>query len=78
LIAFCVAGIGAQYCLTRSLGIAQASLVSPILFLRLPLVAVIAYYAFDQQTETWTWVGAGIIIVATTWMARIEVRKSKE
>ena len=78
LILFGVAGISAQFCLTRSLGLAQASLVSPILFLRLPLVAVIAYYAFDQQSEIWTWVGAGVIILATIWMARIEMGKSKE
>ena len=78
LIAFGVAGISAQFCLTRSFGLAQASLVSPILFLRLPLVAVIAFYAFDQQSEIWTWVGAGVIILATTWMARTEVRKSRE
>ncbi|MBT5457960.1 MAG: DMT family transporter [Rhodospirillaceae bacterium] len=78
LSGFCVAGICAQYCLTRSFGIAEASLVSPILFFRLPLVAVIAFYAFNQQTEIWTWVGAGVIILATTWMARIEVRKSNE
>ena len=78
LILFGVAGISAQFCLTRSLGLAQASLVSPILFLRLPLVAVIAYYAFGQQTEFWTWIGASVIILATTWMARIEVGKRKE
>ena len=78
LIVFCVAGVSAQFCLTRSFGIAQASLVSPILFFRLPIVAVIAFYVFDQQSEIWMWVGAGVIILATTWMARIEVRKSKE
>lgn len=78
LILFGVAGIGAQFCLTRSLGLAQASLVSPILFLRLPLVAVISFYAFDQQSEIWTWVGAGVIILATIWMARVELRKSNE
>ncbi|MDC0033363.1 DMT family transporter [Alphaproteobacteria bacterium] len=75
LIVFCLMGISAQYCLTRSFGIAEASLVSPILFFRLPIVAVIAFYAFNQQTEIWTWVGAGVIFIATTWMARIEVRK---
>jgi drug/metabolite transporter (DMT)-like permease len=78
LIGFGLAGISAQFCLTRSFGIAEASLVSPILFFRLPLVAVIAFYAFNQQTEIWTWVGAGVIILATSWMARIEVRKSKD
>ena len=78
LIIFGVAGISAQFCLTRSFGLAQASLVSPILFFRLPLVAVIAFYAFDQQSEIWTWVGAGVIIIATTWMTHIELRISKE
>jgi len=78
LAGFCVTGIAAQFCLTRSLSLAQASLVSPILFLRLPVVAVIAYYAFSQQTEIWTWTGAGVIILATIWMARVEVRKTRE
>ena len=78
LVLFGAAGICAQFCLTRSLSLAQASLVSPILFLRLPLVSVIAYYAFGQQTEIWTWIGAGVIIAATVWMARFEVRKERE
>ena len=44
LLGFCIAGVGAQFCLTRSFGLAEASLVSPILFLRLPLIAVIAFF----------------------------------
>ncbi len=75
LLAFGIAGISAQYCLTRSFSLAEASLVSPILFFRLPIVAVISWYAFDQLTEIWTWIGAGVIAIATTWMARVEVRK---
>ena len=76
LLGFAVAGVGAQFCLTRSFGLAEASLVSPILFLRLPLIAAIAFFAFGQTTEIWTWVGAGIIFVATTWMTRVETRKA--
>ena len=76
IIGFCIAGVCAQFCLTRSFGMAEASLVSPILFFRLPIVAIIAYYAFGQQSEIWMWVGAGVIVLATTWMTRIEVRKT--
>jgi len=76
LICFGIAGISAQFCLTRSFSLAEASLVSPILFFRLPLVAVIALLAFDQKSEIWTWVGAAVIILATTWMARQETRNS--
>ncbi len=75
LAGFCIAGISAQYCLTRSFSLAEAGLVSPILFFRLPIVAIISWYAFDQLTEIWTWLGAGLIVLATIWMARVEVRK---
>lgn len=78
LLAFCVAGLGAQFCLTRSFGLAEASLVSPILFLRLPLLATVAYFAFGQTTSVWTWVGAGVIFFATTWMARVETRTAAD
>ena len=78
IIGFCIAGVCAQFCLTRSFGMAEASLVSPILFFRLPIVAIIAYYAFGQQSEIWMWVGAGVIVLATTWMTRIEVRKTED
>ena len=78
LICFCLAGVSAQFCLTRSFGLAQASLVSPILFFRLPIVAAIAYYAFDQETEVWTWIGAFVIVISTTWMARRETAQNKK
>ena len=76
VLGFAVAGVGAQFCLTRSFGLAEASLVSPILFLRLPLIAAIAFFAFGQTTEIWTWVGAAVIFIATTWMTRVETRKT--
>ncbi len=71
-ILFGFAGIAAQFCLTRSLSMADASFVSPILFLRLPLVAIIGYLAFNQIPSIWTWIGAAVIILATSWMARKE------
>ena len=74
VLGFAVAGVGAQFCLTRSFGLAEASLVSPILFLRLPLIAAIAFFVWGQTTEIWTWVGAAIIFVATTWMTRVETK----
>ncbi len=75
ILGFSFAGVAAQFCLTQSFGLAEASLVSPVLFLRLPLVSLIAWLAFGQVTELWTWVGAAAIFVATTWMARVETRR---
>ena len=75
ILGFVIAGVGAQFCLTKSFGAAEASLVSPILFLRLPLVALIGWFVFAQSTEMLTWVGAGIIFAATIWMTHVETRR---
>ena len=72
VLGFAAAGVGAQFCLTRSLGMAEAGLVAPILFLRLPIIAAVGYLWFGQETEIWTWAGAGVIFVATIWMTRAE------
>ncbi len=74
LIAFIAVALGAQYCMTVSLSIADASLVTPVLFLRLPLVAVIGVVIFAQTPDTWTWVGAAIILSSTYVLSRWEGR----
>ena len=77
ILGFVIAGVGAQFCLTKSFSSAEASLVSPILFLRLPLVAVIGFFVFDQTTGLLTWVGAGVIVTATLWMTHVETRNQR-
>ncbi len=74
---FAAAGVCAQFCLTRSLGMAEAGLVAPILFLRLPLIAAVGYLWFGQATGIWTWIGAGVIFAATVWMTRVETRRAR-
>ena len=76
ILGFAVSGVCAQFCLTRSFGLAEAGLVSPILFLRLPIIAALGYAVYNQQTEIWTWAGAGLICVATIWMTRVETRRA--
>ena len=78
ILAFVIAGVGAQFCLTKSFGAAEASLVSPILFLRLPLIAIIGFFFFGQTTDLMTWIGAAIIFAATVWMTRVETRRQPD
>ena len=74
-LAFLVAAVGAQWCMTTALSIADASLVTPVLFLRLPLVAAIGYLFFSQIPDTWTGVGAAIILTSTYVLGRWEGRE---
>lgn len=71
---FAAAAVTAQWCLTRSFAVAEASLVSPVLYLRLPFVALIGFVFFDQVTDAWTWVGAAIMFASTFHSTRVDAR----
>jgi drug/metabolite transporter (DMT)-like permease len=72
LIALGVCSFIAQWGLSRAFVLAEASLVSPILFLRLPIVAAIGYTFFAQVPDIWTWVGAAVIFGSSYYAARRE------
>lgn len=55
---------------TYAMSLADASFVAPLDFLRLPFVAVLAYFAFGQVATAGTWIGAGVILVAVYLIVR--------
>ena len=78
LIALGLCSFAAQWGLSRAFVLAEASLVSPILFLRLPIVSVIGYVFFAQVPDFWTWVGALIIFASTYYAARREALHQRQ
>lgn len=58
-----------QTMVTRAFQLADASLVAPIDFLRLPFVALLAFAIFGEVVGMSTWIGAAVIFVATMIMA---------
>lgn len=78
LLGFGTVAFGAQYCLTRSFRVADASLVEPVMFIRLPCVAAIGYFLFAQVPDAWTWIGAAVIFVSTYVLARLESAQEKK
>jgi drug/metabolite transporter (DMT)-like permease len=78
LLGFGLVAFGAQYCLTRSFAVADASLVEPVMFIRLPCVAAIGYFLFAQAPDVWTWVGAAVIFTSTYVLARLEVAQERK
>ena len=59
-----VAGLVAHYSLTRAFAVADAIIVAPLDFLRLPLIAVIGAYWYAESLEPLVLLGAGIIVAA--------------
>jgi len=74
LLALGFTSFAAQWSLAHSFVLAEASLVSPVLFLRLPMVAAIGFFFFAQVPDLWIWVGAIIIFLATYYSAQRESR----
>jgi len=74
LLLLAVAGGLAPYCLVRALVHAEATIVQPVEYLRLPITAFLAYLVFGQTTDMWVWTGAAIIVASTYYMARHETR----
>jgi drug/metabolite transporter (DMT)-like permease len=68
----------AHLALTKSYSMADASAVIPFDYTRLPFVALIAYFAFDELPGLSTWIGAGIIAASAIYIARREAKVTRE
>ena len=64
-------------CLVRAFACADATAVLPFDFVRLPIIALIGYLAFDQKVDGWTALGAAIIIAASVYIAHREAAANR-
>jgi drug/metabolite transporter (DMT)-like permease len=61
-------GVAGQYFYIRGMAIGDASFLSPIDYLRLPMAATVDWFLFKALPGPWTWVGTAIIIGATAYI----------
>ena len=69
------AGLLAHFCMTRALSLAPATVVIPIDFTRLPLIAVVGYLVYGEAVGMEVYLGAAIIITANLVNLRSESRR---
>ncbi len=62
---------------TRALRLADASLLTPISFLQVLVVGVLAYFLFDEKVDRWTVLGAAIIFGSNAYIAQREARLAR-
>ena len=74
---FCLAGgsLFAHYCMTRAFRLADATVVVPIDFMRLPLIAVVGALLYGEPLDPWVFVGAAIIFCGTYYSISRESRR---
>ena len=74
LVAMGAAGLTAHYCMTHALRIADATVVVPIDFLRLPLIAVVGMVFYGEPLDWTIFLGAAVIVAGTYYSIRRETR----
>jgi len=72
VIALGVVGLSAHYCMTRAFRIADAMVVVPIDFLRLPLIAVVGWLFYKEALDLTIMLGAAVIFAGTFYSIRRE------
>jgi drug/metabolite transporter (DMT)-like permease len=69
LIAIGVLGGIAQFCMTEALRQADTAVVMPFDFFKLVWVTVIAWLAFAEHLDLYTWIGGAVIFASTLYIA---------
>jgi drug/metabolite transporter (DMT)-like permease len=77
IIMVAVLGLTAHYSLTRAFGLADAIVVAPMDFLRLPLIAVVGAYAYGETLALPVALG-GTLIVAANLLNILGERKTPQ
>lgn len=67
-------GIFAHYCMARAFSLADATIAMPIDFLRLPFIAVVGFFLYDEALELWVLLGALIIFAGNYYNLQKEHR----
>jgi drug/metabolite transporter (DMT)-like permease len=69
-----IAGLSAHYCMAKAFRYGDASLVIPIDFMRVPLIAVVGWLFFGESVDTMVFLGAFIILSGILWNLQQEAR----
>ena len=72
-----VAGLSAHYCMAMAFRYGDASLVIPLDFLRVPLIAVVGWLFFGESVDALVFTGASIILAGILWNLRAEAKTGR-
>ncbi len=64
-------------CWTRALRLADASFLTPISFLQMPLVVAAGFWLFDEPMDAWVVAGSLIILAANAYIAHREAQLAR-
>jgi drug/metabolite transporter (DMT)-like permease len=71
-----LSGLSSHFCLTNAFRRGDATVVVPLDFFRLPLIALIGFWFYGETLDPMVFVGAGLIIAGVLWNLREAARQS--
>jgi drug/metabolite transporter (DMT)-like permease len=74
-VALGVVGLTSHYCLTQAFRSGDATVVVPLDFLRIPLIALVGWTFYAESIDAFVFAGAGLIICGILWNLRAESRR---
>lgn len=69
-------GLLAHYCIAKALTLAPATVVAPVDFARLPIIAIVAMLVYGEALDPWVFVGALVIFAGNYLNIWTETRKA--
>ena len=70
-----LAGLASHYCLANAFRAGEASVVVPLDFMRIPLIAMIGWWLYGERIDVFVFIGAGLIITGILWNLRSEASR---
>ncbi len=67
-----VCGSAGHICLVRAFALADASVVMNYDYTRMVFATMIGWIAFGEFPDLWTWIGSGVIVASTLYIAHRE------
>jgi drug/metabolite transporter (DMT)-like permease len=67
-----ISGTSSHYCLSNAFRVGDATLVVPLDFLRVPLIALVGWAFFSESLDIWVIVGGFVIVAGLFWNLQVE------
>ena len=76
-LALGVVGLTSHYCLTQAFRSGDTTVVVPLDFLRIPLIALVGWMFYGEALDGFVFAGAALIICGVSWNLFAESRQSR-
>jgi drug/metabolite transporter (DMT)-like permease len=78
LLGVCLGGLLSHYCLTNAYRRGDASMVVPLDFLRIPLIAFVGWWLYQEALDPFVFIGSACIIAGLLYSLRQEAKRDDE